>query len=297
MPALLLHLAVVDRLATDPQGLPPEIARALDQDLAYTRLGAAIADLPDFGGMWGGLESSWGPAPVAPFTRLFHARAPVTMGLKMAELVSNGALVSNEAGLAFVTGYFVHLCLDRQLHPLVDRLVMQYREADESPHLAHRRIEWAQALFFLREQHGRDLLGDSRLRGLFQVLKRGGPPARGVGRGLYELLRLSAQEALGEAPTKAEVDGWVRGLYLYGLALSSPLGKRRALKADSDLLSRELYRSSELDLPSEVERALDHARQVLTRLAGMIRRGTFSPRGRAKFLEEFPEGSIEACAA
>ncbi len=297
MPSLLLHVIAVERLSADPSRLPPELARALAEDLEYARLGAAIADLPQYDGVAGGVGQLFSARPLPYFARLFHTRAPVAMGLKMAELVGSGALVGKEPGLAFVAGYFSHVCLDRALHPVVDRLVARHRRANESELEAHRRIEWLQALFYLRDLHGEDLLGTRLIRTRLQLTKRRGIPARGIGRGLYEVLRLASQDTLRESPTKADVDRWLRGLYVYGLVLSSPLGRTRGLPAYSNLSRHELYAGADVDFPNELSRALDEARAVLERVCAYVRRGSFTPRARTRFLAAFPEGSIAASAA
>ncbi|MHB8875050.1 MAG: hypothetical protein ACYC8T_15300 [Myxococcaceae bacterium] len=297
MPSLLLHMAAVERLAADGISLPPEIARAMEEDVEYARLGAALADLPECSGLRAGLGPLFPDQEPPKFARLFHGRAPVAMGLKMAELVANGALVGTEPGLAFVAGYFSHVCLDRRLNPLVERLVARHRRSGESERAARRRIDWTQALFYLRELHGKELLGTGALRGKFQVLKHPGLPTRGIGRGLYEIIRLSSQESLDVAPKKSEVDSWIRGLYFQAVLLASPLGRLRALPSYTSLAYRELYQAADFDVAAEVDGALATTRAVLDRLSSMIRRGAFSPRARARFLDEFPEGSIEATAA
>ncbi|MBX5481907.1 MAG: hypothetical protein IRZ16_08735 [Myxococcaceae bacterium] len=298
MPALLLHLTAVERLAADARKLPPPIARALNEDIEYARLGTALPDLPQFGGLLGGWRQ-WPrrPRPVPHFARLLHGYAPVALGLKMAELVAMGALVGKEPGLAFVSGYFAHLCLDRTLHPLVETLAARHRQADETGEAAHARIDWLHALFYLRDLHGRDMAGNPYLRSRFQVTKRAGPPARGIGRGLYELIRLASQETLQQAPTKSEIDRWVRGMYLYGFVLSSPVGRLRGLPSYSNLSYRELYQGPDVDVPAAVEKAQALTREVLERLSALMNRTHFTARLRARFLDEFPEGSVEACAA
>lgn len=297
MPALLLHLTATERLGADARKLPPPMARALQEDLEYARFGAALPDLPRYGGLRGMLRPFGARASIPHFARLLHGYAPVAMGLKMAELVAMGALVGKEPGTAFVCGYFEHLCLDRVLHPLVETLAQRHRAPDESTDQAYARISWLHALFFLRDLHGRDMLGNPYLRSKFQVTKRSGPPARGVGRGLYELIRLAAHETLQEAPEKAEVDRWVRGLYLYGLALSSPLGRLRGLPSYSNLTYRELFQGPQVDVPAAIDRAQRLTREVLERLAVVMARTHFTARVRARFFDEFPEGSIDACAA
>lgn len=297
MPTLLLHLTAIEQLAAHPGNLPPDIARALSEDLPYARFGAALPDLPTCEGLRGGLSALLPGRELPEFARLYHERAPVGLGLKMGELVATGALVGTEPGLALLAGYFTHLCLDRRLHPEVDRLVARHRRKDETSLEAHRQIEWAQTLFYLRELHGMETLGTPRLRERFQVIKSASFPYRGIGRGIYELVRLSSQERVGQAPTKAQVDGWVRGLYLMGMVLSSPLGRTRALPAYSQLSFHELYRHDGFDFSAEVDAALEQTRGILRRLLVYMARGTFTPRTRARFLEEFPEGTIGAYAA
>src|SRR4051812_23815936 len=129
MPALLLHLTVIERLAADSRLLPPPLARALDEDLEYARLGAALLDLPRFDGLLALAEGVRPRDEPTRYAQLFHMRAPVAFGLKMAELVSLGALVGSEAGHAFVAGYFTHIALDRALQTLEDRLVERHRLA------------------------------------------------------------------------------------------------------------------------------------------------------------------------
>ncbi|MGA9519837.1 MAG: hypothetical protein WBV82_00150 [Myxococcaceae bacterium] len=297
MPALLLHLTATERLAADARRLPSPIARALHEDLEYARFGAALPDLPRYAGIRGGL------APFSPgrrpthFARQFHGYAPVAMGLKMVELVGMGALVGKEPGLAFVSGYFAHLCLDRVMHPLVETLAARHREPKESIDAAHARIDWLHALFFLRDLHGRDMAGNPYLRSKFQVTKRSWGATRGVGRGLYELIRVASQETLQRAPAKLEVDNWVRGLFLYGTVLSSPLGRLRRLPTHSNLTWRELYQGPDVDVPAAIDRAQTLTRDVLERVLTIMNRGHVTARMRARFLDEFPEGANDACAA
>ncbi|ATB32368.1 zinc dependent phospholipase C family protein [Melittangium boletus] len=297
MPSLLLHLTAIERLAANPGALPEDFVRALSEDLAYARFGAALPDLPLCEGLFGGLASSVSGRDWPLYAKLFHERAPVTLGLKMAELVAAGALVGTEAGLALLAGYFTHLSLDRALHPQVDKLVLRHRRRGEHALVAHRQIEWTQTLFYLRELHGVDLMGSPRLRSRFQVTKSTGLPLKGIGRGIYELVRLASQETFQQAPSKSEVDAWVRGLYRAGLYLSSPVGRMKALPAWSQLSFQELYRNDTFDFAREVELAVEQTRGVLRRLLAYMARGIFTPRARARFLTEFPEGTIGVNAA
>ncbi len=297
MPSLLLHLTAVERLSADTAALPREMTRALLEDLPYARFGAALPDLPLFDGLRGGVELMLPREELPYFAKVFHGRAPVALGIKMAELVSNGALVGTYAGLALVCGYFTHLCLDRVLHPLVDRLAAEHRTAGETPLAVHRRVEWAHALQYLREFHGGEMMGEPALRAKFQVLKRGWAPQRGVGRGLYELIRLSCRETFNDAPSKGQLDGWVRGLSLAGMVLSSPIGRRRWRGRPRREELPGLYRGPDFDVGREVEKSLSLARDILTQLWSLIVRQSFTPRSREKIFSLLPEGSITSSAA
>ncbi|MFP2907505.1 hypothetical protein ACLESD_21140 [Pyxidicoccus sp. 3LFB2] len=300
MPTLLMHLTAIERMAANPGDLPVDWVRALAEDLPYARFGAALPDLPLCEGVRGGLSAFLPERELPPFARLYHERAPVGFGLKMAELVATGAAGGNEAGLALAGGLLHAPCgMDRRgLYPRGGPdWCSGTAGRGERARDAHREIEWAQTLFYLRELHGVDLLGTPRLREKCQVVKSPGFPWRGIGRGIYELVRLSSQERVGQAPSKADVDGWVRGLYISGLFLSSPMGRARALPAYAHLSFQELYRNDAFDYSAEVEGALESARGVLRRLHGYMARGTFTPRTRARFLEVFPEGTLGACAA
>lgn len=287
MSALLMHLTAVERLAAHVNALPSEFARALGEDLEYARFGAALPELPCFGGWAQGFQTWFARGRRPHYAELMTARAPVHFGLKAAELVSNGALVGVDAGLAYLAGYFTQLCVARALEPAMRSLLAIHRRQGELEEVARRRIEWTQSLFFMQDLHGSSLVGTPAVRAKLQVRKASS--VKGVGRGFYELIRVASHDAFREAPSKAEVDGWVRGLYLFSLALGSPLGRLRAPR--NQLSAKYLYRADGLDVFATVDQGLEHARELLTQLEGMIRRNSWSSRSRDKFLELCPEGA------
>ena len=292
MPALLLHLSAVSRLAEGTDRLPPAFARAVTKDLEYVRFGAALLDLPYCEGPRG----AW--SPFVPFTRpprwavIFHRRSPVHFGLKLAQLVASGALVGPEAGRALVTGYFTHLALDRALHPFVDELARTQSRAGESPFVARQRIEWMQTLLYLREQHGKDLVGHKALEKTFQVLKHAGYPRRGVGGGFYELLRLSSMESAHQAPLKSTVDKWLRGLYWQGRLLSSPLGRLRGRPTPMNPGDQALCASDGQRFIRLISEGLEAARTLLAHVDEYMTRANFGTRARERMLAIFPEGML-----
>ncbi len=288
MSALLTHLTAVERLAAHVNALPPEFARALGEDLEYGRFGAALPELPRFGGWSMGADAWFSRGSLPHFMRLMTAQAPVHFGLKAAELVSNGALVGVEAGLAYLAGYFTQLCVTRSLEPLLEQLINNHRQQGELLPVARARIQWTQSLFFMQDLHGSPLVGTPAVRAKLQIRKASS--VKGVGRGFYELIRVSSLDAFGQAPSKVEVDGWMRGLYVFSLALGSPLGRLKALPG-AHLSAKELYRGDGVDVFAAVDRGLEHTRELLAMLAGMIRRNSWTSRSRAKFFEVCPEGS------
>jgi hypothetical protein len=288
MPSPLIVLTATERLAAHVNDLPPEFSRALGEDLEYARFGAALPELPCFGGWKLGLGVWFQVGEPAYFARLFRDRAPVAFGLKAAELVSNGALVGTEAGLAFVAGYFTQLCVVRALEPVAQTLLATHRKQGESEWAARERIGWTQALFLMQELHGAPLVGTPAVRTKLQIRK--GNALKGISRGLFELMRVASNEAFGDAPTKTQVDQWMRGLHLYDLALGSPLGKLKT-SVSGALGQKDLYRSQGVDAFAAVDHGLARAREALTMLGSMVRRNSFGARARSKFLEVCPEGS------
>lgn len=288
MPSVLTSLTAVERLSAHVAELPPEFVRALGEDLEYARFGAALPDLPDFGGWKLGFDVWLQRGEPAYFSKLFRDRAPVAFGLKAAELVSNGALVGTEAGLAFVAGYFTQLCVARALEPLIQTLLVTHRKQGETEWAARSRLGWTQALYLMMELHGTPLVGSPAVRAKLQIRK--GSAMKGCGRGLYELVRVSSNEAFGDAPAKVQIDSWMRGLHFYGLALGSPLGRLKATPKGA-LAAKDVYRSPGVDTFAAVDQGLTRAREVLAMIGGMVRRNSFGARARQKLLDLCPEGS------
>lgn len=287
MSALLLNLTALERLSAMSTALPTDFARALGEDLEYARFGAALPELPWFGAIASGVQAFLGRGTAPHFAVQFRDQAPVAFGLKAAELVSNGALMGKEAGLAFVAGYFTQLCVSRALEPLTASLVRTQRASGEDEAQARERITWVQSLLLIEELHGSMLVGTPAVRAKLQVRKANS--IKGIGRGLYELMRVASLEAHGEAPSKGQVDDWVRGLFTFSWVLGTPLGRWKGLRG-VNAAQRELYRSEGVDVWGALEAGLARTRLVLSLLSGLIRRGSFTARSRARVLALLPEG-------
>ncbi len=293
----LLHLAALEKLAREPSALPEPLARSLVADAEYGRFGVLLPDLPAFENTGAGLCAMVGlrGGPLPLFGRLLHGPRPMAFLLKAAELVARGALVGRSAGQALLSGYLVHVALDRALDPQAARLA-ERAAARVNPERAVRRVEWFQALLWLRERFGRAALGDPELVQWMRVAKRKGMPWAGVGGGIFEVTRLSLLEVYAQAPRKGQVDGWVRGLFLASRLLASPAGPRLGRADAAEAERSALYLGPGVDFPTAVERALDLARQYLARLDQLLARGDFGPRARGRFLSEVPEGDASGGA-
>ncbi len=267
MPATIVHLVGVERLALAPAGLPGPVAKAVMEDLEYARLGAALLDLPWYHRVGSELaRMAFGyAAPIPPALELLHA-APIQVGLRLGETVARGALVGTEAGLAFLAGYFLHLSLERSLAAPMRALLGEERPGDRAAVHTRRGVEWVQSLLWLRETLGYDPLGTPEIARRFRVVKRKGYPARGLGKGIYLLLRTAYEDVLDRAPPKAEVDAWVRGLWLHGRLLGSSLGRSLSLPETVPEGTWALYRSDERDIAGAIEEGIDQARVSISRL-------------------------------
>ncbi len=297
MASPLLHLAALEKLAREPEALPGPLSRALAGDAEYGRFGVLLPDLPSFERPTAGLRELLGLGPNPPlFARLLHGPRPMALLLKAAELVARGALVGRSAGQALLSGYLVHVALDRALDGQALRIAERLGWRHGGPTGAVRRVAWLQALFFLRERFGRVPLGDRDLVDWMRVVKRRGMPWAGLGGGIYEITRLSLLEVYGQAPTKGQVDGWLRGLYLVSQLLGSPVGAKlggvRSLEKYGDLV----HRGPGVDFPTALNRGLELARRYLVALDLLLARGDFGPRARGRFLLEVPEGDLPSAA-
>jgi hypothetical protein len=280
MPCFFATITAVERLAAHSSLLDPEFARALGEDLEYARFGALFPELPWFGVRTLGLDVFFSSLEEPRLATLYSQKAPVAFALKTAELVSNGALVGVQAGHAFLAGYVTQLCVKRALEPLTQQLMA-------STGLSRNEIEWKQGVQLMNELHGNPLIGTRAIRAKLQARKASG--LKGVGRGFYELIRMASLESFGEAPTKTEVDTWMRGLSVFSFVVGTPLGKFKGLEANGS--DERLYRSTTFDVFAQLELGLKHSREVLLLLGSMLRRNSFTVGSKRKLFALLPEGA------
>ena len=110
------------------------------------------------------------------------------------------------------------------------------------------------------------------------------------------MVRLACQEVLGVSPRKRELDGWVRGFYLYARLLSGRLGGALAARRQSPALVRQTYLGPGVDVAAEYERGLAESRAVVSNVHAYMERGEFSRRGTGRFLAGYPDGNAGSLA-
>jgi hypothetical protein len=213
------------------------------------------------------------------FQRLLHDQQ-TDFAVQVAELVSGGALVGTNAGRAILAGYVLQLALHASLDPWMTRAVVELRTQNETDDEARRRIEWAQAVHYLDEQCKHRILGTPEARRLLFVRKHHG--FGGVSRGVYELVRVCCERVYGQSPLEPEVQSWIRGLYVYGALLASPLGAIRAAAATSRLSEQDLYEGLEVNLPARIDAAILLTSRILGQLQSAMSQGVFTPRARGR---------------
>ena len=75
MPSLLTSLTAVERLSAQITKLPAEFSKALGEDLEYARFGAALPELPWYGGFKLSVTAWLGQSEPPHFSRLLRDTA------------------------------------------------------------------------------------------------------------------------------------------------------------------------------------------------------------------------------
>ena len=289
MSHVLVYAAALADLHDSPSRLSPEVAQALSADLPYARFGAFLADLGDFSPDPRRLVSR---EERAPFVTLYHCGAPVGVGLRMIELVSQASMVSRSAGMALIAGYFSHLVLDRQLCRPLSELALALAPPGGSEAKMCAELGRLAGLQLLSRREGRAVLGWRGLRDHLRISKRRGLALRGVSQGLSLLVRTATHEVLGHAPSAAQLDTWAHGLDLWARAQASPLGRYSVKVEEEAGLRGKLWDRQGFDLERRYTEALGACRETTAFAGAFLRAGDFSREARDRFLEQLPEGSL-----
>jgi hypothetical protein len=288
MPSATLHLTHVELLAQDP-ALPGPLREAMQRELTYARLGAVFHDLPFYTNIVTMMLGYWleMPAESCPFAKKLHRYHPDLFAWHFLTEARKEGLLSADQRLAILAGFFSHLALDLELHPLVNwcarREVIRHG-GHESHH--HRLTEKYHSLFFHRELHGKDILGT---RPLFAEKSRiVEEPA---------LIRLSPElpvvrwctDLLGgffheQAPSMRQFASWVRSFRHFGFVLSLPPVHGNSQRLGTQENRERYYENSDFSFADFFERGHARSVQFLNLAYAAFEAATLSAEQRAAFL-------------
>ena len=249
MPGATLHLTHAEILSQEPALYTP-LREAMQQELVYSRLGSVFHDLGFYTNIVKMMLGYWleMPAETCPFAQKLHRFQPDAFAWHLVCAAQQDGLLTREQRLAFVGGFFSHVALDLELHPLVNwisRREVLLRGGHESHH--HRLAEKYHSLFFHRDLQGRDALGQARF--FFdrsRIVEH--PPFFRVAidqpiiRWATEMLAGFFHEG---APSQREFCGWVRAFRHFGFVVSLPWVKGNSDRLGNDVNREHFYENDE----------------------------------------------------
>ena len=297
MPALLLHMTLARKLAEDAEPttlVAREIARAPGALL----LGSILPDLPyharfpvqvarhllgrDY------LASEWGD--------VFHTRGTGQIALALIAHTRRANLQGDERArvLALIAGYLSHHTVDRIVHPAINQLVRQEREADPAaarePWVrTHERLERWQSLFFHEDRLGQRITGGPYGREIVGAMEGFGLGRPRLAHCLWSALRAANLEVHGRAPTRSDVRDWLRGTTMYSLLISSPAGRMEYPRQDTRILRERCYQGPGVDLVAPLEAAQAATLDAWRAADQALRSDRITTEVRRVFLERVPD--------
>jgi hypothetical protein len=232
MPGATLHLTHVEMLARDAS-IPELIRAAMEEEINYARFGSVLVDFPFYTNIWTMMLGYWLelPAEKCPFAQQMHRYHPDLFSWHfLVESRREGAL-SEAQRLALLGGFFSHVALDLELHPLVNwcaRRDVILRGGVESHQ--HRLAEKYQSLFFHREVLGADIVGEPRLfTRRTQVVDYASFFRTRVD---HPLVRWCTDTLAGffheAAPSRRQFAAWIRSFRHFAFMISLPFAKENS---------------------------------------------------------------------
>jgi hypothetical protein len=289
MPGATLHLTHVELLAREP-ALPAPLRLALERELTYTRLGSVFHDLPFYTNIITMVLGYWleMPAEHVPFAQKLHRYHPELLAWHFLEQAQAASpLLDRERRLALVGGFFAHIALDLELHPLVNwcaRRDVLLHGGHESHH--HRLTEKYHSLFFHRELQGADCLGTARFFVEKSVIVEHPPFFRlaielPVVRWATDLLAGFFHEA---APSMRQFASWLRSFRHFTFCVSLPMARTNSDRLGTEENRRRYYENSDFSFARFWERGYRRSLELLTLAWEAFEAGDFSPVARERFL-------------
>jgi hypothetical protein len=233
MPAEGIHLTALREALASPR-LDPAVRRRAVRREDAARLGALLVDLPYFHRYVGEVVryAIGAPARPSPWGALLHEGGAIALLDGVLEVARRRR---DETIGAIAIGLASHLAIDRALHPLINALARRHPVGKDLGS-AHREVEKFQSICFHERYHGRDLMGDDRMREYLAI-----PTARRLDEpALGGAIREAYTLAFGRAPGARELAGFGRGYDAHTRLLASVIGKHIASAADKER-ARPIY--------------------------------------------------------
>jgi hypothetical protein len=288
MPGATLHLTHAEMLAEDSAVAAP-LREAMQQELLYAKLGAVLVDLPFYTNILPMMLGYWleMPGEKCPFAQQMHRHHPDLFAWHVLTESHRDHLLSRSQRLAIMAGFFSHVALDLEIHPLVNwcaRRDVILHGGNESHQ--HRLTEKYQSLFFHRETQGEDIVGSTRL--FTEKTQIVDFPTffrldidRPVVRWVTDLLGGFYHES---APSMRQFAGWIRAFRHFAFSICLPMARKNSNRLGNET-NRQLYFENEtFSFMEYFDRAYRRSVTLLNQAYDLFASGEFDQRSQREFL-------------
>jgi hypothetical protein len=289
MPGATLHLTHAELLSRDP-AVPPALRQAMQRELTYAKFGAVFPDIPFYTNIVTMMLGYWleMPAEHCPFAQKLHRYHPDLFAWHfLTECRKECRLLSEDQRLAILAGFFSHVALDLELHPLVNwcaRRDLARYGGHESHH--HRLTEKYHSLFFHRDLQGSDPIGTVYFfREKSRIVEH--PPFFRVNPGL-PVVRWSTDLLAGffheAAPSMRQFASWLRAFRHFGFMVSLPMAQSNSQRLGTESNRRRYYENEDFRFMDFWERGYQRSLRLLELVDRSFQAGDSSGAAREQFL-------------
>jgi hypothetical protein len=288
MPSASMHLTHAELLTSEPSLAAP-LREAMQRELVYARLGAVFPDLPFYTNIVTMMLGYWleMPAEKCPFAQKMHRYHPDLFAWHFLTESRKDRVLTTDQRLALLAGFFSHLALDLDLHPLVNWIARRdtiLHGGHESHH--HRLAEKYQSLFLHRELEGDDCLGKRR----FFVEKSrivDDPPFFRLNVGL-PIVRWATDMLSGffheSAPSMRQFSSWVRSFRHFGFVVSLPPCAGNSQRLGNEANHERYFENSDFRFHDFFDCGYERSVQLLNLAYEVFETGDESVQARDAFL-------------
>ena len=262
----------------------------MQRELTYAKFGAVFPDIPFYTNIVTMMLGYWleMPAENCPFAQKMHRWHPDLFAWHFLRETHNEHDRLTEAQrLAVLAGFFSHVALDLEMHPLVNwcaRRDVLLHGGHESHH--HRLTEKYHSLFFHRELQGSDPHGTvyyfrekSRIVEHAPFLRIN--PGLPVVRWSTDLLAGFFHEG---APSMRQFASWLRAFRHFGFMVSLPWAQSNSQRLGTDATRRRYYENDDFRFIDFWDRGYQRTLRMLDLVWQVYESADFSEAARERFL-------------